>query len=80
MVSSLVAVADLPRQIATPDQLAEIFHGRRGAWSEATPEDGARVVLVDSENQLASVGEYVADTAQFAPRHVFLDDSSLPEK
>ena len=80
MVSPLVAVADLPRQIATPAQLEEIFHGRRVAWSGAIPGDGARVVLVDSESQLAAIGDYVTDTAQFAPRHVFLDDSSLPEK
>ena len=50
------------------------------AWSGAIPEDGARVVLVDSESQLAAIGDYVTDTAQFAPRHVFLDDSSLPQK
>ena len=80
MVSPLVAVADLPRQIATPAQLEEIFHGRRVAWSGAIPGDGARVVLVDSESQLAAIGDYVTDTAQFAPRHVFLDDSSLPQK
>ena len=75
MVAPLVAVEDLPRQIATPDQLEEVFHGRRVAWSEATPEDGARVVLVDSESQLAAIGDYRADTSQFAPRHVFLDHS-----
>ena len=80
MVSPLVAVEDLPRQIATLDQLEEVFHGRRVAWSEATPEDGARVVLVDSESQLAAIGDYRADTAQFAPRHVFLDHSPWQDR
>ncbi|GIT31902.1 MAG: hypothetical protein Ct9H300mP1_39480 [Planctomycetaceae bacterium] len=57
MVSSLVAVAELPRQIATLANWERSFPGRRVAWSGATPEDGARVVLVDSESQLAAVGE-----------------------
>ena len=73
LVSPLRAVAELPRQTGTTAELIEVFHGRRVAWSESLPDEGAGLVLVDSGGQLVAVGEFRAAGGQFAPRQVFLD-------
>ena len=73
LVSPLVAVAELPRQTGTTDELNEVFHGRRVGWSGSVPDDGGPVVLVDSDGQLAAMGVFDSTSGQFAPRQVFLE-------
>lgn len=73
LVSPLVAVAELPRQVGSASELTEVFHGRRVSWSGPESPDGAAVVLVDPDDQLVALGELDAASGQFAPRQVFLD-------
>ncbi len=65
------AVEHLPRYTGTPEQLAEIRHGRP-LRSPEPHEDGATVAVMTSEGQLACLARYCQQDGTLAPKQVFL--------